>query len=398
MNWADAIIIVILVLAGLRGFQVGAAAEALAVTGIWLGIIVGVLLVPPVAGLTSGTARALVALLVICACTLLLGGVGVLAGQRVHRLLARNRLRLPDAVVGVAVGVVAAVFAVWVLGTVLSSSRFTALNSELRDSTVLRAVDRVLPPLPEMFARVESFLSKRGYPVVFINLPPGLIAPADLPDDATIQAAFQAARASTVKISGESCGMITTGSGFVAAPGLVVTNAHVVAGETRTQVIDSSGSHLGAVVVFDPGLDVAVLRVPGLNDPALPIRDEPVARDTTAAIMGYPEGGPLHAEPAAVNSVIEALGLNIYGTGTSDRTVYELNGDVWPGNSGGPLVATGQPAGTTGLQPGTVIGLIFASSTTTPHIAYALTMGAVTVDIVRAESSATTTSTGACLP
>lgn len=398
MNWVDGVIIAILVVSALRGYYVGAVAQTLTALGVGVGLLAGLLLVPPVAGLVSGSAQALVALLVIVVCTFSLAAAGEVIGRRAHLSLQRIHLGMADAIIGVAVSLVAAMFAVWVLGTVFSASRYPTLNRALQTSSTLRAAARVFPPLPELFARVESFLSSRGYPIVFANLPPGLVAPAALPDATAIQAAFAAAHASTVKIVGQACDFIETGSGFVAAPGLVVTNAHVIAGETRTQVIDSSGSHQAAVALFDPDLDVAVLRVPGLAGPPLAVYDQPVARDTTGAIMGYPQGGPLQATPAAVNSRIQATGLNIYGTAITSRSVYELNGDVQPGNSGGPLVASGQATGTTGLQPGTVIGLIFASSTTTAHVGYALTMDAVSADITKAEETSGTTSTGACVP
>ena len=398
MNWVDAVIAVIVLLSAVRGFWAGAAAQTLTVAGVWLGLVIGVLLAPPLAGLASGATRSYVALFVLLFSALALGVVGEVVGRVARRSLRRVRLGLADAVIGVAVASVAALLTVWLLGNVLSASRYPRLNSALQDSSVLRAANRLLPPVPELFARIESFLSSRGYPVVFTNLPPGLIAPAQLPSDTSIQEAFRVARDSTVKIVGQACGLIESGSGFVAAPGLVVTNAHVVAGESRTQVIDRAGTHQATVALFDPDLDVAVLRVSGLAGAPLPMEEATVPRGTTAAIMGYPMGGALTAVPAAVNARIQATGLNIYGSAVVTRSVYELNGDVQPGNSGGPLVASGQPAGSGTPAPGTVIGLVFASSTTTDHVGYALTMDAVARDINRSAQTTGTASTGSCLP
>lgn len=398
MNWVDAVLIVFLVASALRGFQVGAARQTLAVAGVWLGLLVAVVLVPPLAGLASGSARAVIALLVLLVGTVLFGTLGGLLGRRLQLSLQRLRLGRADSLAGVVIGVVAAAVLVWVLGSVLSASRYSAVSRDVSNSAVLRAVDRVMPSLPDIFARVESFLSQRGYPVVFLNLPPGLIAPAKLPDDATIREAFRAAQASTVKIQGRACDAVESGSGFVAAPDTVITNAHVVAGEVRTDVIDPSGAHAATIVLFDPNLDVAVLRVPGLSDPVLPIRRELVARGTTAAVMGYPEGGPLAASPAAVAARLNATGLNIYGDAVTMREIYEINGTVQPGNSGGPLVATGADAGTSGIQPGTVLGLIFARSSAEPGVGYALTMDAVAADLARAGASTQRVDTGSCLP
>lgn len=398
MNWVDAVVIAILVAAAVRGYQAGAALQTLVLAGVWLGLLVGVLLVPPLAGLASGSARVVIALVVIFLGPSLFGAMGALVGQRLHLSLRRLHIGAVDSVMGVVIGVMASALLVWVLGSVLSSSRYSSINSDLSDSAVLRAVDRIMPPLPDIFARVESFLSQNGYPVVFLNLPPSLISPAQMPDDATLQEAFRAAQASTVKVQGQACGAIESGSGFVAAPDEVVTNAHVVAGEERTYVVDPSGSHSATVVLYDSNLDIAVLRVAGLSDPVLPIREDLVARGTTAAVMGYPQGGPLEASPAAVTARVTATGLNIYGTAVTVRQVYEINASVQPGNSGGPLVATGEDSGTSGIRPGTVIGVVFARSSLDPGVGYALTMEAVTADLSRAAAATGKADTGACLP
>lgn len=396
MSWVDAVCVLLLLIFSFRGWQVGAVGEITAMAGVWLGLVVGLLLVPPLAGLVSGGATAAVALLVIFLSTSLFGALGLALGSRARLSLRHVHLQKVDSALGVAVGLVAGLLALWVVGTVLSASQYPSLNRALRGSVILRSVDRVLPPLPDLFARVESFLAERGYPIVFANLPPGVVAPSALP--ANIQAAYRVAAPSTVKVVGRACNMIESGSGFVVAPGLVVTNAHVVAGELTTTVLDAAGGHAATVVLFDPHLDLAVLEVADLRDPPLPVRDAPVVRGTTAAIVGYPGGGSLTAAPAAVNARIEAVGLDIYGTAVTTRSLYELHADVVSGDSGGPLVATGEDAGTSGIRAGTVIGVVFARSTTTANVGYALTMSAISSDIALAKSAAGPVSTGACLP
>ena len=72
-----------------------------------------------------------------------------------------------------------------------------------------------------------------------------------------------------MKILGSACGVGVEGSGWVARPGVVVTNAHVVAGQDDTQVLPGGRDPgLDAQAVhFDPRNDLAVLRVPGLDAP-----------------------------------------------------------------------------------------------------------------------------------
>jgi S1-C subfamily serine protease len=201
---------------------------------------------------------------------------------------------------------------------------------------------------------------------------------------------------STVKIEGTGCGVIREGSGFVVAPGLVVTNAHVVAGILSPFAIDEFGRHPATAALYDPRLDIAVLRVPGLRDPpSTPLQGSAlVARGSTAAVLGYPEGGPFAAVPAGVADAFDATGLDIYGNATVTREIYELDAVVQPGNSGGPLVASGDAAD--GIRDGTVIGVVFARSTTNADVGYALALPAVNHDIAEAESSDSTVSTGAC--
>ncbi|MEO7364574.1 MAG: trypsin-like peptidase domain-containing protein, partial [Candidatus Saccharimonadales bacterium] len=147
-----------------------------------------------------------------------------------------------------------------------------------------------------------------------------------------------------------------------------------VAGIKHPYVQDSNGTHSGTVIWFDPELDFAVVRVSNLAGKPLPIAKQVVTSGTAAAIVGYPGGGAFSAGPAAVLDSFTASGRNIYGSGTTKRDVYEVQGNVIPGNSGGPLID----------KNGTVIGVIFAESTSYKHVGYALTTPAVNDDIARA--------------
>ena len=396
MNWIDVVAIVIVALAALRGWRSGAAIQVLTLGGFWLGFVAGVLLAILIGRHLSGVARSVLVLVVIFGCAFLLAGFGEWAGRRLRGSLRRFKLGRADEAVGVAIGIVGSLLAIWLVGNLLATSQIPTVNEAVRQSLVTRTMNDLLPTMPDVFARIESFLSTEGLPVVFVNPPPGLVAPAPLPADQPTTVAAQAARASTVKVVGQACGYIKFGSGFVVQPGLVVTNAHVVAGEAATSISDASGSHRATVVTFDPRLDVALLRVSDLGDPPLSIRSETVARGTTAAIVGYPGGGAFDAKPGAVNARFEAVGLDIYGTALTTREVYELNGVVVPGDSGGPLVATGQSTGTAAIPTGTVIGLVFANSPSDRNVGYALTMNAVATEV--AHTGSQPVSTGPCLP
>jgi S1-C subfamily serine protease len=187
-----------------------------------------------------------------------------------------------------------------------------------------------------------------------------------------------------VKIIGTACGEILEGSGFAVAPGRVVTNAHVIAGEQEQSVQDRAGSHRAFAVSFDPKLDIAVLRVSGLQAPPLQMTSGVVARGTDGAVLGYPEGGPLDVEPAVVLREMNAVGRDIYGSGLTARDVYELRSNVRPGNSGGPLVNT----------HAVVVGVVFARSSRNPGVGYAITSAEASSRVRQAGSAPV--STGPC--
>jgi S1-C subfamily serine protease len=140
-----------------------------------------------------------------------------------------------------------------------------------------------------------------------------------------------------VRVLGTACGLGVSGSGWVAARGLVVTNAHVVAGQRDTTVDSAASPPLAAqAVAFDARNDIAVLRVGGLSAPVLP-QAEPRA-GSAVAILGYPENGPLTAKPGRVGRTSVVLSVNAYGRGPVPRRITSLRGEVRRGNSGGPLL------------------------------------------------------------
>jgi S1-C subfamily serine protease len=396
MNWVDYLLLVMVVASGVHGLRLGAAAQVLSFGGFWLGLFLGALLAPPLVGLAKGRdERSVIAMVVVFGAAFLLGGVGRLFGARSASALRRVRLGAVDAAAGVAVAVVATLVAAWVVGSFLANSRYTTLDAAVDKSHILHALDNILPPVPSVFARVESFLDSEGFPIVFSGLPPEAAPSVALPRQGAVRAAVVKAEQSTVQIVGAGCGVIQEGSGFVVAPGLVVTNAHVVAGVAHPAVLDGSGRHAATAVLFDPRLDLSVLRVPGLSDPALAIDANTVGRGTAGVVLGYPEGGPFDYRPAAVAASFMATGLDIYGKTQTLRQVYQIEAVVQPGNSGGPLVASGDASA--GIPDGTVIGVVFARSTINPDVGYALAMAAVKADVNRVGPSSGPVRTGGCI-
>ncbi len=388
-HWVDVVIVVVLVLAALRGWRTGGIRQLASYGGVLAGLVAGVLVVPVVDRHIAAAWSPVVAVVVVVVLAALGGVVGGALGWHVSEFARRLRLGWLDDALGVAVAVVAMLVVVWLVGTLASSSRSTTVDRGLRDSAILQDLSGAMPPVPAVFARIEADLAVRGVPIVFATLPPQLLPPVAQPGTATVRAVDAAAGRSTVKVIGPACGGVVEGSGFVAAPGIVVTNAHVVAGDTRIQVRSGSAGYAAIPIGFDPKLDVAVLRVPGLGAPALATDTATAGRGTKAVALGYPGDGPLVAVPASVDGLFLATGLDISGSGLVSRPVYQLHAVIRPGNSGGPLVA--DDGGT--LK---VIGLVFARSTADGAVGYALAMAPVVRDVQVAVRRGVAVRTGSC--
>jgi S1-C subfamily serine protease len=378
VNGLDFILIVLLTAVAIRGVASGFLRQAGSLSGFVLGLVIGALVAPWVGNhiTTTGT-RVLVVLAVFFGIAVLIGGLGEAIGFQLSRLAERHRLALPDSFLGAIFGILVTLAAVWLLAPTFSRAPSPVLADEIQGSFILQTLDRSLPPVPDVMARLERSLGIASLPRAFAGLEPAPPAPVTGPNAAAVNAAAAAGQTATVKIEGLGCGGVLEGTGIVVAQNLVATNAHVVAGIVAPSVIDANGRHDATVVFFDPNLDFAVLRVSGLAAPPLNLASTTSPRGTVGAVLGYPGGGAFTVQAAAVLDSQTAIGRNIYDAGLVRRQIYELQAIVRPGNSGGPLITPG----------GTVIGIVFAMSTTNSDIGYALTSAEVLPDIRTAASS-----------
>jgi S1-C subfamily serine protease len=389
MNVVDLVVVTVVALAAIQGLRLGAIVQVLSFGGFWVGLYLGALLASVTVGwVHSQPGRTAVALVTMLGIATLCGVAGRIVGNLAFTRVHRGRMGSVDSALGVVVAVIASLLAAWLLANTLVNSSSLSLNASIDQSKIIRSLDSVLPAPPSVFSRVQGFLSAEGFPPVFAQLAPASAGPVSLPGDAQLQEAVAHAGASTVKIIGDGCGQIQEGSGFVVAPGLVVTNAHVIAGILHPMVVDGSGPHQTTVLLFDPSYDLAVMRVIGINEPSLALDPDKSARGVEAAVLGYPGGGQFTVAPAGIMAEFEAEGRDIYGQGLTVRDVYEIQAKVRPGNSGGPLVQPG----------GQVIGVVFSRSTTDSDIGYALASPGVLSRVVRAASLSSPVGTGACTP
>jgi S1-C subfamily serine protease len=284
-------------------------------------------------------------------------GVGVLARHYTGPTRAMPRW---DRVAGAGVGIVGVLALVWMTIPSLATAKGWPARMA-RDSAIVELVERIGPEQPAQFAAWGRAISDAPYPSAIGRLddPPD----PGVPPDAAIPPNVDAiVRRSIVKVTGRACRQIQEGSGWVVEPGLVVTNAHVVAGQDETSVEDEGGDeHSASVVAFDPLRDLAVLRAPSLAAESLPRGVGEVG--DLGAVYGHPGGGELEASPARIGEEILAVGTDIYRTAESRRKVFVLAAALEPGDSGGALVDV----------TGEVIGVAFAIDPGRDGTSYALT-------------------------
>lgn len=321
---------------------------------------------------------------------LLAGGLGQALAMRLTARSLRSRAHGLDALLG---GLVTATFAAalcWFGAGLVRGVAPTPVAKAITESRVLHTIDKVAPASSErVLARVISALDDYGFPIVFGGLEPEPITPVRAADQGVANSApVRAARESVVRVDAisMSCGdRLSEGSGWVVDDGLVVTNAHVVAGAEQVRVLVGSTRKPGRVVAFDPDRDLAVLAVSDLGVRPLP-RGGELAHGDTGAVLGFPLAGPYRVEAASVRGVIKATGNNIYGTSSAVREIYSLRASISPGNSGGPLLDS----------EGRVVGTVFARSVDDPTTAYALTLSEINPVVDPVDASSRAVGTGAC--
>jgi S1-C subfamily serine protease len=268
-------------------------------------------------------------------------------GLRQRIVRRRPALHMADGAGGAALIASVALGLAWVFGAFLLHAPSTAqLRADIQQSLILRSLNDVLPPSgPVLNAlnRVDPAPTVLG-PAAPIARPDAAIAA----DPEVLGAAD-----SVVRVLSTACGLGIEGSGWAVEPGVVVTNAHVVAGADDTTVTTRNGIELDATpIYYEPREDLALLRV-GAALPPLPISSRRQEGED-GAVLGYPENGPYTLSPARIGETRATISEDSYGNGPVERTITSLSGLVRSGNSGGPLVDA----------RGNVVGTVFAATTT----------------------------------
>ena len=344
IDWVILGAVVLLALFGwAQGFLAGILALAGFAAGAWLGTRVAPLVLEGGRESQWAPAFALIGALVA-------GGVlaasfeGV--GARLRARFSSPAFAAVDGALGAALTACVGLLIAWVLGAVALQAG-PDIRRDVQRSAILRQLNTVLPPTGPLLNTLRALdpFPRIDGPEARVPAPRAAIA-----RDPQVAAA----RASVVKILGTACGVGVEGSGWVAEPGVVVTNAHVVAGQDDTRVL-RGGVEPGLsaqATAFDPHNDLAILRVDGLEAPSLELARDPRS-GTSAAILGFPLNGPYDVRAGRLGAAREVVSQDAYGRGPVRREIVALRGAVRSGNSGGTMVD----------GAGRVVTTIFAATT-----------------------------------
>lgn len=392
MNWVDVLVFALALFAGISGARQGMVTAVASFVGVLAGAVIGVRTAPAlVEQFQSPAVRVAFGVTIVILLVALGETLGVWLGRAVRNRIDGEGMRQVDSVLGAVVQGVAALVVAWLVALPLtSSSAYPGLTAGVRDSAVLGFVDTVMPVgLRQLPAELTRLLDVSGFPDVLSPFASTPITPVGPVDPALLNSpTVRDAEPSVLKVRGRapSCSRALEGTAFVVAPERVLTNAHVVAGTSEVSVETADGELDAEVVSYDPETDAAVLSVPGLDAPPLPLAPEPAATGTNALVIGYPLDGPYTPSPARIREEINLRGPDIYNSSTIVRNVYTVRARVQSGNSGGPLLD----------ESGRVLGMVFGAAVDDAETGFALTDKEIADDVAAASGLTERVDTGVC--
>ncbi|MEI2711786.1 MAG: MarP family serine protease [Nocardioides sp.] len=390
MNVLDWCLLVLVGLYALSGYWQGFITGASATAGLLIGGVLGIWLAPLALGnAASSVWVSLGALFIVILCASLGQALMQYVGAHLRDRIAWQPVRFVDAVGGAALSAVAVLLVSWALGVAVSGSRLGALTPQVRESIVLGKVDAALPNGANRVLRAfDNVVGNTFFPRYLEPFAPErIVKVAPGPKRMFTDPDVVNAAPSVLKVrSTRACQGGIEGSGFLYARNRLMTNAHVVAGVRRPEVLIGDRSVPARVVHYDARLDVAVLALDTANLPTLPFNRSAKAKDPIA-ILGFPQDGPYDVRSGRIRAQQRLRSPDIYGSGSVIREVFSVRGLVRPGNSGGPIVDSA----------GDVVGVVFAASVSDRQTGYALTADQVAEAAALGVTSSAQVSTGRCV-
>ena len=387
MNLVDLTLALGLLVAIGSGWRAGLLARGAMWLGFALGLLAAAWTVPMVLDLVPdaiATTRFVIALSTLAATVTIVASTLGHLGRNLGRRVATTAVAPADHVLGAVTGAAVVLLGAWLLFPVVAEMPGIP-GRQAAESLSSRLLAEHVPPPPDVSRTMRQLVAGSRFPEVIAELGPVRSA-GPPPESVDIDEEVLArATAATVRVTARGCGARSDGSGVTIAGGLVLTNAHVVAGSERVEVRRPDGAvRPGRVVAFDPKRDLALMEVADLEQRPLPLGL--ASPGDEVAVIGYPGGQP---DPRVAAVRIQqrrtAIGKDIHQRAETEREVLFLSAALRQGDSGAPVVD----------HEGQVVGLVFAVSPDRPSSAYALDRTEIDAILV---APRVTGATGQCLP
>lgn len=393
MTVVDWVLVGAVIVFAWAGWRQGFVAGLLSFVGFLGGGILAALLLPDLIAsyFSEGIVRALVLIGAVLICALIGQTLTSILGRMLRAAITWTPVKYLDSTAGAALNVLALAVIVWIIATAIAMLPVSQTTTMVQQSKVVTTLDAIVPnQVRDVFIHLRDVVGQGSLPRVFSSITevvgPEVKAPAAA---LTTEAAIARASNSVVRVTGstDQCKTTLTGSGFFIAEGVVLTNAHVVAGVRDPQVELGNERWPATVVYFDPRLDVAALQVDSPFVPSLNLQTIPPSSGEDAAAIGYPGGTDLKVIPVRIRALIDARGDDIYGKSGVQRQVVSFRGNVIPGDSGGPLVST----------KGQVLGMVFGSGISNKSTGYAIASSELNTAMATGIASDAPVDTGTCV-
>lgn len=367
MNWVDILIVAIVIVAAIRGWYQGAIRQALGWLGFVAGFLIGSTFAPSLSTrITHAQWRPLLAIGIVIVVAYIGHFAGHILGSTIRKSIKMIKLGFVDSGLGVAVGVAGALLTCWLVAALLIATPWTTAASGIQGSSIVKALDAALPPVPSFEAKLQTLLHNANFPSVFASIVAPTVPSSGSAPKLGRNTLAPGGPTDVVKVIASGCTEVHQGTAFFVQPHVAVTNAHVVAGATSVMVDGANAT----VAYFDPVNDIAILRVPSLNLVAMRFLGSVPASGSKASVIGFPLNGSRTLSPSVISGQITAQSRDIYDQQLFDRRVLVLYANVEPGNSGSPVLVNGH-----------VAGVLFSKSLSQTSTAYAIPASTVEHDL-----------------
>ena len=386
-NLVDLAALILLAIAIFTGIKVGALGQLTVVGGFFTGLIFSSWLYPRILPIEDRTLLTTININLVLITSVIIASLSSKLNRKLHRNFKSVRLKKLDTAAGGILGFMSMAVLIWLLLSAIMRLPFVGLSNLSHSAFTTQTISRFLPKTPSAFATFNNHINPNNPPFLFYDK----ASETDFTySEKTYDRIVSKTADSVVSVTGLGCNGISSGSGFVVQDGLILTNAHVVAGVNRPIIKHAGRSYEATPILFDANLDFAVLRVyetdQEFSAPPLKLMDTPLAENTTVGVIGYPDG-KFTASPGVIRENTYVFGRNIYDIGNIGRDVYIVQSYLTEGISGGPVVA----------PDGKVAGIIFANFYQRDDLGYALASSRLNSLVQQASASKERVGVGICV-